>query len=268
TTLTAQVTAWIIDHAPPFLLAVVLLIIGLKVIRQIRRSAEKAMLRAQINEDIVPFLAALVGIGLQILLFLSVAGIVGIDTASFVAVLAAAGFAVGLALQGSLSNFAAGIIILLFRPYRVGQWVEVAEKFGKVSKIQVFNTIMITPGNKTLIIPNGQIIDNIVTNFSAQGSVRLELQISMPYKEDFPKVESIIMNVMREMPAVLPEPAPSVGIETFDSHSIVLAMRPYVDPEDYWPVTYELNQRVKAAFSQYGIQVAYSEGIELGEIGQ
>ena len=122
--------------------------------------------------------------------------------------------------------------------------------------------------DRTLIIPNGQVVDNIVTNFSEKGCVRLELQVTMPYKEDFPKVQSIIMSVMQSMPGVLQTPEPSVGIDTFDSHSIVLAVRPYVNPEDYWPVTYELNQRIKTAFHQNGIQVAYSEGIELGAIGQ
>jgi len=254
-------------YGPPLLLGLIILIIGLKVINKTRVVVGRGMRVAGISENLVPFLSAVIAVGLKIMLFLAVAGILGFDTASFVAILAAASFAVGLALQGSLSNFAAGIILLIFRPYKVGQWIEVCDKFGRVAEIQVFNTIMLTPGNKTLIIPNGQIVDNIVTNFSERNYVRLELAVTMPYGEDFPKVQAIILAVLRTTPGVLETPEPLVGIETFDSHNIVLTVRPYVSPDDYWPVTFEVNQRIKSAFHQQRIQVAYAEGIELGAIG-
>ena len=272
---TAQIQGWMqtaidlaIEYVPPFLLAVILLIAGLRVIAKMRAVTAGAMRAAGINENLVPFLSTMVAVGLKIILFLAVAGIVGIDTASFVAVIAAASFAVGLALQGSLSNFAAGIIILIFRPYKVGQWIEVCDRFGRVEEIQIFNTIMSTPGNKTLIIPNGQVVDNIVTNFSERGHVRLELNVTMPYGEDFPRVKGIIMDVLSSTPGVLNEPESEVGIETFDSHSIILTVRPYVAPDDYWPVTFEVHQRIKEAFHANQVQVSYSEGIELGPIGK
>ncbi|MEL6972722.1 MAG: mechanosensitive ion channel family protein [Bacteroidota bacterium] len=256
------------NYGPPLLLAIILLVVGLKIIGRVERVAAKGLAAAGISDSLVPFLSSLIGVGLKVLLFLAVAGIVGIDTASFVAVLAAAGFAVGLALQGSLSNFAAGIIILIFRPYKVGQWIEVSDRFGRVEEIQIFNTILITPGNKTLIIPNGQVVDNIVTNFSERGYVRLELAVTMPYGEDFPRVKEIIFDVLRDTPNVLSEPEPEVGIETFDTHSIILTVRPYVEPDHYWPVTFDVHQRIKTAFSSNKIQVSYSEGIELGAIGK
>jgi small conductance mechanosensitive channel len=271
---TTQFTGWAdqltdaaIHYGPPLLLAILMLWVGLKIINKLQALAAKALEVAGISESLVPFLASVVSVALKIVLFLVVAGVVGIDTASFVAILAAASFAVGLALQGSLSNFAAGIIILIFRPYKVGQWIEVCDKFGKVEEIQVFNTIMITPGNKTLIIPNGQVVDNIVTNYSERGYARLELSVSMPYGESFPKVKEVLLDVLRNTPGVLEDPEPEVGIETFDSHNIILTARPYVSPDDYWPVTFEINQRIKAAFHQHNIQVSYSEGIELGPIG-
>lgn len=271
---TEQVFLWtdkIIDLAikvgPPLLLGILILIIGLKIIKKIQEVTAKALRLANFNESLVPFLSSVVAVGLKIVLFLAVASIVGIDTASFVAILAAASFAVGLALQGSLSNFAAGIIILVFRPYKTGDWIEVNDKFGKVEEIQIFNTIIVTPGKKTLIIPNGQVVDNIVTNFSEKGQVRLELSVTMPYGENFPNVQRIILDVLDNTPGVLKDPVPSVGIETFDSHSIVLTVRPFVLPDDYWDVTFEVNQRIKAAFYENKIKVAYSEGIELGPIG-
>lgn len=272
---TAQLEGWVNalielakTYGPPLLLGTVVLIIGLKLIRRIHTIVAKAMQVTGISESLVPFLSSVVSVGLKIVLFLAVAGIVGIDTASFVAILAAASFAVGLALQGSLSNFAAGIIILIFRPYKVDQWIEVCDKFGRVEEIQIFNTLIVTPGNKTLIIPNGQIVDNIVTNYSEKGHVRIELSVTMPYGEDFPRVEAIILEVLRNTPGVLEEPAPAVGIETFDSHNIILTVRPYVDPNDYWPVTFAVNQSIKAAFNRNDVQVAYSEGVELGPIGK
>ena len=271
---TEQIEGWlntlmemVLKHGPPLLIGILVLVIGLKVIARLRRLVTRSMELAGISANLLPFLSSVVAVGMKIVLFLAVAGIVGIDVAAFVAVLAAAGFAVGLALQGSLGNFAAGIIILIFRPYKVDQWIEVADKFGRVAEIQIFNTIMITPGNKTLIIPNGQIIDNIVTNYSEKGYVRLELAVTMPYGEDFPRVERIILDVLRATPGVLAEPAPNVGIETFDSHGIVLTVRPYVEPDSYWPVTFAVNRGIKAAFHRHDVRVAYSEGIELGEIG-
>ena len=230
---TSQIGSWMTTfvelatkYGPPLLLGLIILVIGLKVINKIRAVVAQGMRVAVISENLVPFLSAVVAVGLKIMLFLAVAGIMGFDTASFVAILAAASFAVGLALQGSLSNFAAGIILLIFRPYKVGQWIEVCGKFGRVEEIQIFNTIMLTPGNKTLIIPNGQVVDNIVTNFSERSYVRLELAVTMPYGEDFPKVQAIILDVLRTTPGVLETPEPQVGIETFDSHNIILTVRP------------------------------------------
>ena len=271
---TAELTGWmgkltemVMEYAPKLALAILLLVVGIKIINRLAGLVAKAMERAGMAKTIVPFISSSVGIALKVLLFFSIAGIVGIDTASFVAVLAAAGFAIGLALQGSLSNFAAGIIILLFRPYKIGDWIEVGEKFGKVEEIQIFNTIMVTPGQKTLIIPNGQVVDNIVTNFSEKGQVRLELAVTMPYDESFPRVQDIILEVLRHTPGVLTDPEPEVGIESFDSHSIILTVRPYVKPDDYWPVTFEVNARIKAAFYEHHVKVAYSEGVEMGNIG-
>jgi small conductance mechanosensitive channel len=262
-----KLTNMVLEYAPKLALAIIVLIVGIKVINRLARFSRIAMEKAGINNTITPFLSSMMGIALKVLLCFSIAGMVGIETASFVAVLAAAGFAVGLALQGSLSNFAAGIIILLFRPYKLGDWIEVSEKFGKVEEIQIFNTIIVTPGQKTLIIPNGQVVDGIVTNFSEKGFIRVELNVTMPYAESFPKVKEIIIGALRTIPQVLAEPEPEVGIETFDSHNIVLAVRPYTHPDNYWEVTFAAHECIKAAFHDHGIQVAYSEGVEMGSIG-
>ena len=257
----------ILEYAPSFIKAIVVLVIGFWVIKRLVGLVRKSLEAANFSADLRPFILSILDVGLKVLLIFSVAGIVGIETASFVAVLAAAGFAVGLALQGSLGNFAAGVIILVFRPYKVGDWVEVHEKFGKVEEIQIFNTIIVTPGKKTLIIPNGQIIDNIVTNYSAKGFIRMELEVTMPYAESFPKIKKIILEELASIPKILKEPEPEVGILTYDSHSIVVGVRPFAYPDDYWEVSFEAYEKIKAAFNRNEIKVAYSEGVEMGDIG-
>jgi small conductance mechanosensitive channel len=257
-----------IEYLPKVLLAGLVLWIGFKIVGRLIKGLSKAMQKAGIDENLLPFLSSLAGVSLKVLIVFSAIGIVGVEITAFMAVLAAAGFAVGLALQGSLSNFAAGIIILLFRPYKIGDWIDVQDKFGQVEEIQIFNTLILTPGQKTLIIPNGQIVDNIVTNYSKRGHIRIELNVTMPYNESFPKVKEVILKELNSIPKVLETPAPEVGIEAYDSHSIVLAVRPYVVPDDFWEVTFEAYERIKRAFYENGIHVAYSEGVEMGNIGE
>ena len=253
---------------PNVLMGVAALVIGLWLIKKLMKFINNAFEKSSFSKEIGSFMTSIISIVLKIFLFLSVAGMVGIDTAAFIGVLAAASFAVGMALQGSLSNFAAGIIILIFKPYQVDDWVEVQGKFGKVEDIQIFNTIVSTPGMKVLIIPNGEVISGIVTNFSKKGITRMELNVTMPYEESFPKVKKIIMDELIKIDLVLKDPLPEIGIENFDSHSIVLAVRPYVIPDNYWEVYYLAYEKIKAAFSAHGIRVAYSEGVEIGKIGE
>ena len=259
---------FVLELLPNLLMGIAMIVVGLWLIKRVMKMISLAFDKSGFSTEIGSFLTSIINIMLKVFLFLSVAGVIGVDTAAFIGVLAAASFAVGMALQGSLSNFAAGIIILMFKPYQVGDWVEVQEKFGKVEDIQIFNTIVSTPGKKVLIIPNGQVIDGIVTNFSKKGIIRMELNVTMPYEESFPKVKKIIMDELLAIDLVLNDPIPEIGIETFDSHNIVLAVRPYVVPDDYWEVYYMAYEKIKAAFSTHGIRVAYSEGVEIGKIGE
>ncbi|HFC29444.1 MAG TPA: mechanosensitive ion channel [Oceanospirillales bacterium] len=264
---TSRAIDLIMEYGPNLVLAIVVLMIGFWVVKRLSAIIEKSLRAAKLGDEITPFLISLTNIGLKVLLLFSVAGIVGIETSSFVALLAAAGFAIGMALQGSLGNFAAGVIILIFKPYKVGDWVEIQEKFGKIEEIQIFNTIVSTPGNKTHIVPNGQVIDGIITNLSNKEYIRLELKVSMPYEESYPKVKQIITRVLESVPNVIKTPVPEIGIVDYDSHNIVLAVRPYIKPDNYWEVTFEAYEKIKAAFHENNIKVAYSEGVELGPIG-
>ena len=262
-----QITELTIEFAPKFFTALAIIIIGFWLIKKIKPFVVPLLTKAGIPADVASFLYSFLDIIIKIVILLSAAGVVGIDTASVLALLATAGIAIGLALQGSLGNFAAGIVLMVFRPYRVGDWVEVQEKFGKVEDIQIFNTILGTPGSKTLIIPNGQVIDGIITNFSEKGLIRIEMEVTMPYEEDYPRVEAILMDVLKNAPKVLDDPAPEVGILSYDSHNIILGVRPYSLPDDYWDVRFDVYRRIKQAFHDHNIAVAYSEGVEIGKIG-
>jgi len=259
---------WAVETVPRILLAIVVLYVGLFIAKKLSKIFSKTIAKAKIDIEVQEFLKSIIDICLKIVVFLIAASVVGIKLTALIGLLAAAGFAVGMALQGFLGNFAAGLTILFLKPYRVGDWVEVSEKFGKVKTIQIFNTTLETPNYKTLIIPNGQVTDNIITNFSTMGNIRLELNVTMPYEESFPRVKQIIQDVLLKSQYVKDVNESYIGIDTYDSHSIVVAVRPYIHPDDYWEATYEIYGLIKTAFNENKVQAAYSEGVELGPIGQ
>ena len=257
----------LITFIPKFVLAIVIVIVGFWLVKRLHNLVDKALIRAKVSEGVVSFLSSILDIVLKFVILLIAAGVIGFQISSLIGILAAAGFAIGLALQGFLGNFASGITIVFFKPYKVGDWVEISDKFGRVTSIQIFNTTIITPGNKTLIIPNGQVTDQIITNFSEEGHIRLELNVYMPYEESFPKVRQTILDALDKAPDILPKPEPMVGIESYDTHSLIIAVRPFIKPDKYWDVTFDLYSRIKEAFHDNNIKVAYSEGVELGNIG-
>ena len=259
---------WVVDFAPKLLLAIVILVIGLWIVKKIVSLFETILDRASLSPELSGFFMSLAGIALKFVVILIAAGTLGFEVSSLLGVLAGVVFAIGLALQGFLGNFASGITIVFFKPYKVGDWVQISDMFGKVESIQIFNTMLVTPGEKTLIIPNGQVTDNIITNFSTKGRMRLELNVTMPYAESFPKVKQVIKDSLKDFPLIMEEPAPLIGIESFDTHNIIISVRPYIHPDNYWDATFEALERIKKAFKDAGIEVAYSEGIELGKIGE
>jgi small conductance mechanosensitive channel len=263
-----QFMAMVVEYTPKLLLAILLLLIGLSVSNRLSDWASRVMARRGVGDDIRPFLASMLNVLLKVLLIFSVAEIVGIKTTSFVAMLAAVGFAVGLALQGSLSNFAAGVLILIFRPYRTGDLIQVNDFIGNVMEIQILNTIIATPDNKTVIIPNAVPISGIITNLSARKYLRIDLQIAVAYTENFEKVQAILLDTLRTTPKVLETPAPFVGIEKFDTHNMIVAVRPYATVEDYWDVYFETHRRVKKALGENGIQMMYSQGGDLAAFAE
>lgn len=252
------------EYAPKLILAIVVLLIGLWVIKKIVGMVGKMMNRSNMDDSIQPFLKSMLSVILKVMLVFSVAGMVGIETTSFVAVLAAAGFAIGMALQGSLGNFAAGVMVLIFKPYKVGDLVSTQDQLGHVDEIQIFNTILTTLDHKQVIVPNGQAISGTITNMSHHEYMRVDLNVFIPYEQNFEEAQKIALEALRNVGGSLTEPAPYVEIEEFGDHNIKLAARTHSTVENYWDVFFGGNRKLKEAFSKAGIQINYAEGVQKG----
>ncbi|MBU2947128.1 mechanosensitive ion channel family protein [Zobellia uliginosa] len=258
----------VIFYVPRIFLAGLILWIGFKLVKKIVELVGKALEKTGFSETLRPFLSSIVGVLLKGTVLFVIATVLGADLTGLFAILAAAAFAVGMALQGSLGNFASGILILTLKPFKVSDWIQVEDKFGRVVEIGIFSTDVLTPGNKILIIPNSMITESVVTNYSEKGMIRLELEVTMPYEESFPRVKEVLREALKEVPKILQEPETEIGILDFDSHNVQLIVRPYVLPDDFWEVTFNANKYIKRAFSKHDIKVAYSEGVEIGKIGE
>ena len=245
-----------IAWSPKIIGALIIIIIGFWIVGWVVKLLEKWFKRSDIDPDLRPFLRTLTSVLLKILVFLTAAGVVGVEITAFAALLAAAGLAVGLALQGTLGHFASGVMILLFKPYRVGDLVDIQGQVGHVDEIQIFNTIITTLDNKKVIMPNGVATSGIMTNLTERGKLRVDLNVAMPYEEDFAKVQGIIQNALAKVEKKLDD-EPTIEIEKFDEHNVLIAVRPYASPEDYWDVYFDSYREIKKALGEAGITVPY-----------
>ena len=246
----------LIAWAPSLVGAILVLLIGLWIIGKIMNVIRAGMKRSGLDEDVIPFLSSMISVILKVLLVMSVAELVGVKTTSFIALIGMAGLAIGMALQGTLGHFASGVMILIFKPYKVGDLVDIQGQLGHVFEIQVFNTIIDTLDNKRVIMPNGVATSGIMTNLSANNKLRVDLNVAMPYEEDFDKVQGIIRKALDKV-TVKEKDEPTIEIEKFDEHNVLLAVRPYATPEKYWDVYFQSYKEIKKAFGEAGIDVAY-----------
>lgn len=241
------------------LMAIVVLVIGFWIIKKITQLSRHMMENRKIDVSLRGFLGSFLSIGLKILLLISVASMLGIATTSFVAIVGAAGLAVGLALQGTLANFAGGVLILFFKPYKVGDLIEAQGKLGHVKEIQIFVTILTTFENKTIIIPNGAISNGDITNYSTQGKIRVDLVMGISYTADIKKARNALLEVMNNHPKVLKDPAAFVGVLELADSSVNLAVRPYCVPNDYWDVYFDIYEFGKLALDEAGVQIPFPQ---------
>jgi len=238
------------QYTPKIISAILVLLIGLWLIKRISIIAEKAMKRRDLEVSLSTFLKSLIGIGLKIILVVTVAGMMGIGTASFVTILGAAGLAVGLALQGSLSNFAGGVLILIFKPFKVGDVIEAQGQTGGVIEIQIFNTILLTIDHKTVILPNGPLSNGTIVNITRFGSIRIDILVKVGSENNIDKVKQLIFNVLNANPKVLKTPEPGVFIGNVQDDAVNIHIKPYCTPNDSVSLMSELYQQFKEVFEK------------------
>ena len=247
------------EYGPQLVLAIVVLIVGLWIINRVVGLVSKTLEKGDTDVTLSKFLTSLVSIILKALLFISVASMVGIETTSFVAILGAAGLAIGLALQGSLANFAGGVLILLFRPYKVGDFIDAQGVSGTVSAIQIFNTIIKTPDNKTIIVPNGAISNGIITNVSVEPTRRVDFVFGIGYDDDIAKAKSTLQDIFAADERIHKDPEPFVVVSELADSSVNFTCRVWVDASNYWGVYFDSIEQVKLVFDEQGISIPYPQ---------
>jgi len=255
--------AEVLAAATPYLLnlaiAVAILVIGRMVAGGIRSVVKKVMGVRKVDSTIVGFAAGLVYAVIMVGVVLAALQRLGIQTTSFVAIIGAAGLAIGLALQGSLANFAAGFMLILFKPIRVGDFVEAAGTAGIVEEIGIFTTLMRTGDNRVIIIPNNSITSGNIVNFSARDTRRVDLVVGVSYKDDLRGVKKLLLEILAEDGRVLKDPAPTVGVVELADSSVNFCVRPWVKSSDYWDVTFDLNLNIKERLASAGYSIPYPQ---------
>lgn len=240
--------------------AVIVFLVGRFLIRMLNRLVRRLMDKRNVDISIKTFVRSLVNILLTVLLIVSVVGALGVETTSFAALLASAGVAVGMALSGNLQNFAGGLVILLFKPYKVGDWIETQQgSAGTVKEIQIFHTILTTADNKLIYIPNGSLSSGVVTNYSHQETRRVEWIIGIDYGEDYEKVQKIVYEILAADKRILKEPAPFVALHALDASSVNVVARVWVNSGDYWGVYFDINKAIYETFNEKGINFPFPQ---------
>ena len=217
------------------------------------------MRKQDVDKTLETFICNLVSMSLLVVVVIAAIGALGVETTSFIAIFGAAGLAVGLALQGSLSNFASGVLIVLFRPYRVGDWVEAAGISGSVEQVQILTTILKTGDNKQIIVPNSQIMDSIITNYSANDTRRVDMVVGVSYSDDLDKVRSTLQDLVAAEDRILKEPAVTIAVSELADSSVNFVVRPWVNTADYWGVKFDLTEAIKKRFDKEDIAIPFPQ---------
>lgn len=240
-------------------LALVIFIVGKLVANMLVGLLGKALGRSNMDNILVEFIQAIARALLLIIVIIAALNQLGVDTTSFIAILGAAGLAIGLALQGSLQNFAAGFMLLMNRPFAAGHYVEAGGTAGVVESIGIFTTVMTSPDNKEIVVPNGQIYNGHITNYSKRDTRRVDLVFGISYGDDLLKAKQIMMDVVKADERVLEDPAPNVAVNELADSSVNFIVRPWVKTEDYWPVKWDMTEKMKLALDENGITIPFPQ---------
>ena len=253
------VKEYVVPFGLKLVAAIVVLLLGRWVIKLIKKALRRVMDRRNADPSLSSFLMSLVSVLLTFFLILAIVGILGINTSSLVALLASAGLAIGMALSGTLQNFAGGVMIMLFKPFKVDDFISSQGYEGKVKEIQIFNTHLLTVDNKEVILPNGALATGVMTNFSRQGTRRVDWTFSIAYGDDYDKAKTILLRLCDADPKIMKEPAPFVELLKLNNSSVDLTVRAWTNAADYWAVFFAMNERVYKAFAEEGLNIPFPQ---------
>lgn len=250
----------LLNYSGKLTLALFTLLIGWWLINTLTRKVGGLLDSRKVDRALHSFIGSLASIVLKVLLLVSVASMIGVETTSFIAVIGAAGLAIGLALQGSLANFAGGVLIMLFRPFRAGDWIEAQGVAGSVDSIQIFHTTLKTADNKVVIVPNGSLSNGHITNYSRESTRRVDINLGIDYASDIKKAREVLLQIAED-PRVQRDPAPLVFVTGLGDSAVNLSLRVWVDTADYWPVTFAFTELAKERLSAAGIGIPFPQRV-------
>jgi small conductance mechanosensitive channel len=239
--------------------ALAIFLIGKFIVRLVVKAMTTVMQQQEVDKTLQTFTCNLVRTVLMVVVVIAAIGAIGIQTTSFIAIFGAAGLAIGLALQGSLSNFASGVLIVLFRPYEVGDWIEAAGISGGVEEVQILTTILKTGDNKQIVVPNSQIMGSIITNYSAKDTRRVDMVVGVSYGDDIDKVRKTLEELIAAEERILPEPQPTIAVSELADSSVNFVVRPWVKTSDYWGVKFDMTEAIKKRFDADGISFPFPQ---------
>ncbi len=239
--------------------AVLILVIGRYVAILLKKLIKRLLIKSKIEETLVSFIASLAYVAMMAFVIIAALGRIGIQTASFVAVVGAAGLAIGLAMQGSLSNFAAGVLMIIFKPFKVGDFVETAGAAGVVEEISIFTTVIKTPDNKKIIVPNAKVTGDNIVNYTAKDQRRVDIVAGVSYSDDLDKVRSVLEKILSEDERILKDPAPMIAVAELGDSSVNFTVRSWVKTEDYWNVFFATQEKIKKRFDTEGISIPFPQ---------
>lgn len=249
--------SYIISFGIKIFKVILIWFIGRWLAKRLRALIKIIMERHNTAPSVQTFLSSLVDVVIMITLIIMIIGVLGIDTSSFIALFASAGVAVGMALSGTLQNFAGGVIILLFRPYKVGDYIEAQGQAGTVKEIQIFNTILKTPDNKIILVPNGPISTGIINNYSRESLRRVDFTVSISYGDNFDKAKEVLSAIIDADSRILKEPAPFIALSSLNSSSIDIAVRVWAKQEDYWSIYFDMNKTIYETLPKHGLEFPF-----------
>ena len=254
-----MVDVYVVPWSINIVLAIVVFVVGRLIAKGLVKVLERLLIRAKVDSMLIEFIGSIAKAALLLFVIIASLDMLGVNTTSLIAMLGAAGLAVGLALQGSLQNFASGVLLIIFRPFKIGDFIEAGGTAGTVEKITIFNTVMLTPDNREIIVPNGAIYGGTITNLSARATRRIDMVFGIGYGDDIKKAKDILMQAMESDERVLKDPAPMVALAELADSSVNLVVRPWVKAEDYWDVKRDFTEHIKLTFDANGISIPFPQ---------